>query len=75
MSMKKSKKSDVNKTHPMLGYRVKAETKIDLMSEISIVTELHNKANSDFDRPITTTDIFRKALRLGLAELKKKKNL
>lgn len=73
--MKKKNKLTINDTHPMLGYRVLKAEKSKYMADIKAITELLNKRQIERFRRLTRTDIFRMALRIGLEELKKKKNL
>lgn len=72
MSKSKSLK-DSNIDYPLLGYRVSPSVKKTLTDLLEEVLALYNESLAEDEKPFKKNDIFVRALKKGLADMKRSK--
>lgn len=71
--MKKDRKLKVANDYPLFGYRMMPDAKTDLEDLMNDLYKLYNRSVPKGVRKFKKNELFEKALRIGVAELKRRK--
>lgn len=71
--MKKNRRLKTANDFPIMGYRVKPEIKDELSKLMSNLHQLYNRKIGKGEREFKKNELFASALRIGVAEMKRRK--
>jgi hypothetical protein len=71
--MKKDRKLKVANDYPLFGYRMTPSKKDELSALMDGLHKLYNRSVDDGEREFKKNELFEKAIRIGVAELKRRK--